>query len=216
MAQKASKIDREKLAPVILDLQSKGVTTSAAIAQKLEELGYKISQPSVSRWLKAHNDVTRDTTRKLVEDHVKATVPADLEALEEMEAACLSWAKEDESAMAERVAGKKIAESVLPWQKLILNATPDKLGETVFEIMRECLRLIALDTTLQKRRLAAMKQAASIIDLKLRYSGIIDASASGNVFLVDGRNDRLERDSKSGRLLVFKGGVDKDAERPGI
>jgi DNA-binding transcriptional ArsR family regulator len=216
MGSKASKIDRAGLAPVILELQSAGITTSIAISAALKEQGFNISQPTVSRWLKAHKDLGRDDTRQIVQDHIKAAVPADLDALENMEAACLAWAKEDEESFSERIANQRIKDAIPEWKETIANTPADRVGETVADIIRKCLHWIAQDVGLQKRRLAAMKQATSIIELKLRYSGIIDAAGSGNIIMVDSRKDRVVQDEHSGRLMVIKGGKDQDAEGSGL
>ncbi len=214
MGAKTSKIDRAALAPIILQLRSEGITSSMAISKALKEKGYSISQPTVARWLKANADTGREETRKIVQDHIKATVPADLDALEEMEAACLAWSRETEKEFSARLSHQYISESFSTWRDTILSTDPEDMAEAVSEIIRQCLQWIAADGNIQKRRLAAMKQATSIIELKLRYSGIIDAAGSGNILMVDSRRDKVVQDEHTGRLMVIKGGKDEDAEGP--
>lgn len=91
MAQ-LNKIEKYNLAERVLALAAEGKTT-AQIADILtaELTGTdSISQPAVSRWLKSVREERSNQTKQIVHDHIKATVPKDLEALDEVEEFMLS------------------------------------------------------------------------------------------------------------------------------
>ena len=210
-----SKIESLGLAKRIEELISSGVHSSPAISAALKKEGFKVSQPTVSRWLKHVRETRTDATQKIIADHVEKTVPADLAALEKMEAQCLAWAHEENDAFACRLAHQNITEALQAWLARIQSINPALYADqaellkarsnAVRDIISECLEWIADDIAMQKKRIGAMRQATTIIDLKLRYSGVIGAGESGHIYLV-GKDDNLEEDPKSGRLLVFKGG----------
>lgn len=208
-----SKIKSLGLASRIEELISSGVTTSVAIANALKAEGHDISQPTVSRYLKEERETRCEETRKIVQDHVQKTVPTDLKALESMEAQCLAWADEQIDAFAHRLAAQHISESFEDWLGKIFEAgqshDPEARHVVVKDIMRQCLAWIADDKALQKTRINAMRMAANIIDMKLRYSGVIEGSNEGGIYFVNpDRGDRLEQDEKSGRFMVIKGGAE--------
>ncbi|OPY17022.1 MAG: Arginine repressor, DNA binding domain [Syntrophus sp. PtaB.Bin075] len=208
-----SKIKSLGLAPRIEELFSSGVTTSVAISNALKAEGFNISQPTVSRYLKEERETRREETRTIVQNHVQKTVPTDLKALEDMEAQCLAWAEEDVNAFAHRLAGQHIEEHLESWVSQIYDAAnsqdPDSRKIAIKGIMRQCLAWIADDKALQKSRINAMRMAANIIDLKLRYSGIIEGSNEGGIFFVNpASGDRLIKDEKTDRFMVIKGGAD--------
>ncbi len=208
-----SKIEKLGLVKRIEELISAGVTTSQAISEALKKEGKNISQPSVSRYLKTLRDTRLDETKKILQDHVQKTVPADLTAIETMEAQCLRWAEEDNQAFAHRIAAKNIDENLNKWSALIrdieqhpiTDAAAKERQKTLREIMEQCLLFIADDLALQRSRIAAMKMARDFIDTKLKYAGLIDSEQEGNVFIV-GKEDRLEQDQETGRFIVHKGG----------
>ena len=80
-----SKIEKYGFQDRVLKLYSEPGMTSLRIAQVLtEELqgNDSISQPTVSRWLKDVRDERREETRQVVNEHIKANIPKDLEALD--------------------------------------------------------------------------------------------------------------------------------------
>jgi len=172
-----------------------GFVSAKEIARRLTEEGFAVSPATVTRHLRAQREERRDTTQKIVRDHVEKTVPADLDALEEMEEKCLDWTREPTDAFAHRLAGKYIADHLEGWLATINNIDPAlyaneddpetalKLarGEAVREIMADCLGWIADDLSLQKARLAAMRMAAQIIDLKLKHA--IGDSGGSNIII---------------------------------
>jgi len=213
----AGKIEKLGLVKRIEELIAGGTTSSEAISSALKAEGHAVSQPTVARYLKRTREERREETQKIISDHIQETVPADLDALEEMEAQCLAWAKEENTEFAHRLAGRHIAENLPAWLARILSINPlshvdpkelDKARRAaVGEIMSDCLSWIADEFAIQKARLSAMRQAQGIIDLKLRYAGIIDTTKEGNIFIL-GNEDRLAKDPQSGRFVVIKGGAD--------
>lgn len=204
----ASKIETQQLAGRIEELIASGTATSQGIAAALKTEGYAISQPTISRYLKKVRETRTDETRKIVEDHIQKTVPADLDALESIEGQCLEWSQEDNEAFAHRLALKYIKEHLAVWREALMAAVDEESSATaVKEIMAQVANWMADDISLQKKRLAAMRMASIIIDMKLRYAGLIDASKDGNVFIL-GKDDELEKDSETGRFVVHVGGKD--------
>ena len=211
-----SKIESLGLAKRIEELISSGVHSSPAISTALKKEGFNVSQPTVSRWLKHVRETRTDATQKIIADHVEKTVPADLAALEKMEAQCLAWAHEGNDAFACRLARQNITEHLKLWLERIQSINPALYVEpqellkarsnAIQDIMADCLEWIADDIAMQKKRIGAMRQATTIIDLKLRYSGVMGSGDSGNIFLV-GNDEDLQKDVSDGRLrLVLKDG----------
>jgi DNA-binding transcriptional ArsR family regulator len=211
------KIEKLGLVKRIEELISAGTCSSEAISNALKVEGFNVSQPTVSRYLKRTRDERQEETQKIISDHVQTHVPADLTALEAMEAQCLTWAHEDNDAFAHRLAGRHIAARLSDWVGIILAANPaahtnpESLDNArhlaVKEIMAQCIGFVSDDFAIQRARLMAMQRATGIIEMKLRYAGIIDSAKEGNVFIL-GSDDRLEKDDASGRFLVIKGGRD--------
>lgn len=209
-----SKIESLGLAKRIEELISSGIHSSPAISAALKKEGFNVSQPTVSRWLKHVRETRVEATQQIIQDHIQKTVPADLEALEKMEAACLTWAHEENDAFACRLARQNITEALQAWFGRIqsinpaLYADPAELlkarNNAVRDIMAECLEWIADDIAMQKKRIGAMRQATTIIDLKLRYSGVIGSGDSGNIYLL-GKDD-VQEGSEGGLRLIIRDG----------
>ena len=87
-----NKIEKYNLQNRVLALSGEGNTTHqiAAILTEEAEGRYSISQPTVSRWLKTVREDRAEQTKQLVHDHVKEHVPADLQALEDLESEYLA------------------------------------------------------------------------------------------------------------------------------
>jgi predicted transcriptional regulator len=205
-----SKIKSLGLTHRIEELISSGINTSAAISEALKKEGYNVSQPTVSRYLKETRDARKEETKDIVQEHVQKTIPTDLKALEDMEAKCLNWAEENPAAFTNRLADQHIDASLDSWIEKIYSAQtsdPDARRAIVKGIMSQCLSWIADDLSLQKSRIFAMRMATNIIDLKLRYSGILDGANEGGIYFVNPESgDRLVENKETGRLMVIKGG----------
>jgi hypothetical protein len=83
-----SKIEKFNLSDRILGLSGLGKTSAeiAEIVTSEADGKYRISQPTVARWLKSVRQERSEQTKQLVHDHIKEHVPADLQALEDLEA----------------------------------------------------------------------------------------------------------------------------------
>ena len=86
----------------VLSMAKEGMKTGQ-IAEALTADGYKISQPTVSRWIKAHKQKAQGAADRLFQEHVEWELPKDLDALEGMEAQLLHWAGEDPATRAKRL-----------------------------------------------------------------------------------------------------------------
>ncbi|HAJ26814.1 MAG TPA: hypothetical protein DCG53_06140 [Syntrophus sp. (in: bacteria)] len=212
-----NKITTMGLQKRVEELIASGVTTSVGIANALQADGKKISQPTVCRYLKEVKDTRLQETQQIVQAHVQKTVPADLAALEEMEVQCLEWAREENGDFSHRLAAKHIFDKLDDWLKIIRDveamsaATIEERIQSrktaVKEIIRQSIRFVVDELHMQKSRTNAMRMAANIIDLKLRYAGLIDGNKDGGIFFVDReRGDELIKDEKTGRLMVIPGG----------
>jgi len=168
---KTNKIVRLGLEKTVEDLISRGITTSTAISAELAKLGKKVSQPTMSRYLKGKREARKEETKTIMDGHINEHLPADLTALETMEAKCLEWAGEENKDFANRLADQHVMEAAPRWMELIssiANDVPKEKIKAVKEIINQCLSWTANDLRLQTARIAAMKQASSIIDMKLR------------------------------------------------
>ena len=88
----SNKVVRLGLEADVLQLSSSGKThaeISDAINKKLMGSGEQISTSSITRYLRWVRKTRSEETRIIVQDHIKGTVPADLEALDEVEAKLL-------------------------------------------------------------------------------------------------------------------------------
>jgi predicted transcriptional regulator len=185
-----NKIDHMGLAPKIDELAKAGITKTKDIAAKLRELGHSISQPTVSRWLKERREQQKSDTQKIVEDHVKKVVPADLIALEDMEVQCLDLAKLEKGNFAHRLAAKNINERIDAWIEIIKELeSKDKSSSeyvkvrymAIRAIMAEALLMVGNEFQLEKMRSSARRTAIMIIDLKLRHA--LGGDGDSNVWI---------------------------------
>lgn len=207
---KTDKISKHNLGPRILHLLTQEGKNSVEIARILTEEGFKISQPTVSRWLSRERESHRDEVRDIVHEHVTKVVPDDMAALEEMERQCLTWSREGPDTAAERIsAWKKIKDSYDHIKRDLLSATPDNLAEVMDGFYKQCLNWILEDLENQKQRLSAMREARSIIDTKLKYAGILEGQAGGNIFIGPAKdNDPPPEDEDQDRTLHIAGNQD--------
>lgn len=97
----ANKIEKYRLEGRILALSGQGLTThevAEAVTRDLNEkaINDKISAASIARFLRTVREERSAQTRELVREHIKATVPADLDALQEIESYFLTEFRNDD------------------------------------------------------------------------------------------------------------------------
>jgi len=203
-----NKISRLKLEATIEELIKAGITTSVGIAAALQERGHQVSQPTVSRYLKTVQQARQEEAQQIVNRHVQEKLPSDLTALETMEKQCLDWSKENNQAFAHRLAEQKIEEAAPAWAELIAGVAsgePKEKNAALHDIVKQCLTWISDDLKMQTARLAAMRQAANIIEMKLKFT--LGNKEEGGIYFVNpSSGDVLTRDEKTGRLTVIPGG----------
>ena len=205
---KTSKITKHNLGPRILRLLTEEGKNSVEIAKILTDEGFSISQPTVSRWISKERETHKDEVRDIIHEHVSKVVPDDLKALETMEKQCLVWAKEDPDTRSERIsAWEKIKESFETIRKAILSANDETKNDTMEVFYKRCLNWIIEDLNNQKERLAAMREARSIIDTKLKYAGILEGQTAGNIWIGPARDEEQgpEEGESSKRFLHIAG-----------
>jgi len=220
MAKKVGNIEQYNLTQRVLEMATKESRPSREITRILKSEGYSIDQATVSRFLKKMRELSQPSVAEVVEKHVLLTVPADLDALEEMEIQCLARSREMKGDFSHRLAATYIEEDLPRWLDLLSaarnafaertedpeNGKRDDPVELVVEsIVRQALMYVTNDLVLEKMRNAARRTASQIIDLKLKYSGIIGGEAAGNIFFKDREDDVTSRDAdlrKTGKMVV--------------
>lgn len=209
MAHKTDKITKHNLGPRILHLLTEEGKNSIEIAAILTNEGFSISQPTISRWITKERKSHKDEVKDIIHDHVTAVVPEDLKALEVMEEQCLKWAAEGPDTRSERIsAWHKIKDSYRSIREQLMSATKETYAEVMDGFYKRCLNWIIEDLNNQKERLAAMREARSIIDTKLKYAGILEGQAGGNIFIGPARNDEEpaeDKDPAPSRVLHIAG-----------
>jgi DNA-binding transcriptional ArsR family regulator len=209
-----NKIDHMGLAIKIDELAGAGITKTKDIALKLRELGFNVSQPTVSRWLKQRREQQKSDTQKIVQDHVKAVVPADLIALEDMEIQCLDLAKLQKGDFGHRLAAKNINERLDAWLDILrdLEGQPRDSSDyakarynAIKTIMAEALLMVGNEFQLEKMRSSSRRTAIMIIDLKLRHA--LGSEGESNVFIAgeDETRTGCGPDKSTGNVLTFPG-----------
>lgn len=203
-----NKITRLKLEAPIEELIKNGITTSVGISAALKEMGYNVSQPTVSRYLHTVQQARQEEAQQIVNRHVQEKLPSDLTALETMEKQCLDWAGENNDVFAHRLAERHIVEAAPAWAEQIIRLAGGEPKEKILAlkaITTQCLSWIADDLEMQKARLAAMRQAANIIEMKVKFA--LGNKDEGGIYIVDrSRGDQLVKDEQSGGLMVIPGG----------
>lgn len=87
-----NKIDQHGLSEVVLGLAT--TMTSRQISEKLQqEYGVDVSHVAVARYIKDIRQERAEQTKALVQEKIKATVPRDLDILDELIAQELEWFK---------------------------------------------------------------------------------------------------------------------------
>jgi hypothetical protein len=165
-----NKIERYELQTRVMEL-SIGRSTHAVSEILTEELRAKglddqISQPTVARFLKAIREARAEETKNQVQEHIKEHVPADLNALEEIE----TW-------LLNRFRGRVDLTDFIT-EKVGLTIPKDKLLSVpqIRELAQEMAAIIDGD---QKTRAEFGMKAARLIELKLKYAGILENPEAG-------------------------------------
>lgn len=187
--RKTTKIEKHDLGPRIFRMITHDGLNTTEVAAALTTQGFAISQPTISRWWKdqRENPTIQNEVQELIQDHIKKEIPKDMEALESMEGQCLEWAEEGIEDQTERI---KVWERVLmaleTWAEQIRTAAlkGEKEKRALARgFVDQCLKWVIEDRGNQRERLAAMRMAANIVEIKLRFSGVIDGAASGNIYI---------------------------------
>lgn len=219
MAKKVGKIEQYNLTARVLEMATKDGKPSRIITRILKNEGYSLDQATVSRFVKKMRELAQPSVSEIVEKHVIETVPADLDALEEMERHCLERARELKGDFSHRLAALYIEEDLGKWVSLLGEAKEaisqsevaepeekrDEIERVIESIMRQALLYVTNDLVLEKMRNAARRTASQIIDLKLKYSGILGADVSGSIVFKDRDEDSTSRDAdlrKTGEMTV--------------
>lgn len=180
-----SKIDLHDLGSDVLGYVKQGLT-SYAIASRLTADGYPISQPTVSRWIAESRKASQSKAQQLFSDHIDRELPKDLEALEEMEALCLAWAREDKAARCARLmAGDRVAADLelIASELVAAYSEPDekKQKAAIGFVVKKVLGWVLADNADQKRRLDAMAMGTKIIGSKLQHAGVLEGKEDWGV-----------------------------------
>jgi len=218
MAKKVGKIEQYNLTQRVLEMATQEGRPSREITRILNGEGFSIDQATVSRFLKKMRELSQPTVAEVVEKHVLTTVPADLDALEEMELQCLARTREVKGDFSHRLAAVYIEDDLPRWLSLLTEARnafaersadpesgkrDDPVELVVESIIRQAIMYVTNDLVLEKMRNAARRTASQIIDLKLKYSGIIGGETAGGIYFRDRDEDVASGDAelrKSGKI----------------
>ena len=169
------------------ELLSEGVVVAREIADILREENpdLDISNPTVSRFVAKVKDEMAADSLEQIRKHVRKTVPGDLETLEELEAKCLEWSREEAVPRAERIAAAaaRIHGELDEWREKVSGAGEND-NQVVQWIIKKAVEYMSIDDRKQNQRLKAMKGVKEIIDLKLRHAGLIDRDQIGRVVIM--------------------------------
>ncbi len=157
-----NKVERFNLVERILALSGQGKNTYeiATILTKEADGKYSISQPTVARFLKGVRKDRSEQTRQIVQDYIKATVPADLDSIEEVQAWLIKQFRSIESMTKEAVS----------------EAIGKPVSEKMFNRLIEIFPAHPLD--LRAKAEIGMK-IIRIVDVKLKYAGILEGGGEG-------------------------------------
>ena len=202
---KIGKIEKHNLGPRILKLLTEEGKNSQQIAETLTNEGFKLSQPTVSRWIKEQRDSHKDEVIDIVSEHVSKVIPNDLKALERMGGLVLNWAEEEPDTKAERISTwEKIYKAVIEFRDLLLPDDEKERIKIVRLFIKQCFRWILEDINIQKERIAAMRMATTIIDTKLKYSVILVDTKEGNIYIEKAKGEDTPPDSEKRQLYLVK------------
>lgn len=151
-----NKIEKYNLGSECLKLIAvPGATTHSVAAQLTERLEGRdtISQSTVSRWLQAERRERREETRKVVDEHIKEHVPKDLSALEEIETWLLG---------------------IFRNQAELLKLRPELAEDPEIKKLVEKIQGENTEAHDLRTRADAAMKAVKVIELKLKYAGILE------------------------------------------
>jgi len=146
------KIDKFNLGSRVLALAGQGESTMSIAKIITAEGSVDLSQSAVARWLKHERRERGELTRTVVQEAIKAQVPADMKALDEVEGWLLGQFRGD------------VAEEI---RTLIANDA--KVAAIVEAIKADA-----------GRRADFGLKAVRIIEVKLRYAGILENPLAGD------------------------------------
>ena len=188
----AGKIEKWKLQEQILGLAAGG-SSARQIAEEMTRQGFPLHESTVARFLTEARKNGAEETQRIVNKHLREHLPKDLEALELMEAILLSWAEEDVDGFARETAAQgRVEDQVEEWAELFGKAwDPEEKKNVLRDIMQKIAALTRPVRDQRKGRIDAMKEVRSIIDTKLKYSGVLGGAAQGEIRIYPaGRPDK--------------------------
>ena len=219
---KTCKIEQMGLSETVQSLMAEGVSTRAAMTDKLRaDYGADLSPATVGRFMAKLRASAHGEAYKTITDHVNKTVPDDLAALEEMEKQALDWSREAGRSIAERAAeaADLIKGELDEWRSRLILEREDP-NPAVRWIIKQCIKYLAEDDNRQKQRLEAMRMVHKIIELKLSKAGLLDDDTKGRILLIQRQADMEEgtgagdpKKSRSNILRLVGKGSDADPEK---
>lgn len=175
---KTNKIEKFQIGDRILALCGDGLTDEeiAKIVNQEADGAYTISRPTVSRWLQGVRRARAQKTKKVYDEHIEAVLPNDLEALERLEKYFLSIALPDfnQDPNAEPATQPcqeckgtgEIEELYLQEPRHRMEPCPACKGKGKKEILPEIID--------PRDRRASADRVVKIIDIKLKYAGLLE------------------------------------------
>jgi len=188
MTNRCSRIEALGLSGEVQALVATGLSARRiAVRLNNEHPEAALSESAVTRYVARVRKEAQGEAFQKIKDHVDRVVPDDLNALEEMEARCLEWAREAGQDRVERMAEAAfgIRGEIEAWETELLTVDKEKKEATVQRLIRRCLSIMAREDRLQKARTEAMLTAIKIIDLKLRQAGLLDEEGKGRIIIVE-------------------------------
>ena len=180
-----------------------GITVGREIGRRLRADGVDISDQAVNRYLAKVGRVATSRAEKIIQEHVDRVMPDDLKALEELEAYCLNWSRENPVELADRLADVKAAIDfeLDQWASDLKAAeaekNPVKRGKLIRGIIKRCVDYVLQDDRLQDKRIRAMAQAVKIIELKLSKAGMLNDEGKGRIVILDRSEEYEPHDPKA-------------------
>lgn len=181
-----SVIEKYQLGPRVETLSYREGKSDTEIARILKAEGFRVSQPTVSRYLRDVKQTAAEEVTGIIQEHLGKELPKDLDVLEKMEALTYAWAMEKDEDVIEQISDRDWFDGILPvWRKLISGITDEESKELAMgSILREALAQVLRFLDIRKRRLYYIKSTRDAIALKLQYSGVIDSDKSGNIVIM--------------------------------
>ena len=220
---KEAYIDKHQLGDRIAQMSFNEGVSDTEIARLLSEEGHHLSQPTVSRWLKAKRESMGDRVKGIMQQHLEEKLPGNLNALEEMEGMTLGWVREGQGVLTESLMDPAwCSDAFLRWHGMILNAVKEEEKAAVSRgIIKEALNRVLAFFDIRKEKLAFIKSTRESIGLKLQYAGIIEGSEKGNIIIMTqkrgdgspkGQGQKAEPGEKPRLQMVLKGNKPDNAQ----